>query len=156
MIERNKRINAPNSALLWWQFWSASIPSPWGPQQALASVINNTVTNSSLFGLNSLSYLMVSVLIFLPLLLKSPPKKISYSQILAPESDSIIMWVTKVDEYTEIWWSPPNYNMLLKSTEEWPQSLRQQSGIETYPKRNKSHHHNSLHIYHDIHCPHTI
>ena len=101
MIERNKRINAPNSALLWWQFWSTSIPSPWGPQQALASVINNTVTNSSLFGLNSLSYLMVSVLIFLPLLLKSPPKKISYSQILAPESDSIIMWVTKVNEYME-------------------------------------------------------
>lgn len=44
---------------------------------------------------------MVSVLIFLPLLLKSPPKKISYSQILAPESDSIIMWVTKVNEYME-------------------------------------------------------
>ena len=101
VMERNKRRNAPNSALLSWQFWSTSIPSPWGPQQALASIINNTVTNSSLFGFNSLSYLMVSVLIFLPLLLKSPPKNFFLLSNPCPWVWFYYYVGNKVNEYIE-------------------------------------------------------
>lgn len=52
--------------------------------------------------------------------------------------------------YPEIWWSPPNYNKLSKSREEWLQSLRQQSGTETYPRRDKTRHHSTPHICHKL------